>query len=335
MSMISLKHIARDLDVSISLVSKVLSGNLGNTGVRPQLQEAIRQRAAKLGFQRNTSALALRKGRHNVIGVLVHRLGMTGSGIIEDLLDGLSSAALHNRQRLVLSFFKTAVEFKGIADMTHRAAVDGVIVAGIRHTELEKNLLTLSKGGIPIVTVHEEPLNSRFVNIGIDQVAVTKLATQHLIDRGCRRIVHISNVSRRRQGYLDALAANKLHPEKYWVFEVPAEYSFSHTAGEMAVKNFIDNRVDFDGLVAQSDQEAAGAINALFKAGRRVPEEVRVIGVDNAPYCEFSRIPISSVSQEFKQRGALAIKAILDKIEGRPVPLANIPPVLVMRDSTR
>lgn len=334
MTTVSLKDIARDLEVSVSLVSKVLNGRLGTTGVRQPLQEKIRKRAAELGFQPNSSARALKQGRHDTIGVFIHRAGMTGSGIIEDLLDGLSGAALLNRQRLMLSFFTNAGEFASVSSLAHSGAIDGLIVAGVFHPELKNRLMAIRNNGMPMVTVYNAPLHRSLPNVGIDQVAVSQLATQHLIDRGCRRIVHIQNMQERYEGYRAALAGNNLPHRPEWVFKASLQEAYSHTTGEQAVQAFIRNKVAFDGLVAQSDQEAAGAINALFAAGLRVPDDVRVIGIDNAPYCEFSRVPISSVSQDFKRQGALAIDAILASIAGRPVVPVTVDPILVARAST-
>jgi len=108
--MASLKSTAEDLGVSVSLVSKVLNNRLGTTCVRPELVEKIHEAADRLGFRKNMSAAALRRGRHDVIGVFVHRFGMTGSGIVEAMVDGIASEAMKSHQKQLLNFFNTTDE---------------------------------------------------------------------------------------------------------------------------------------------------------------------------------------------------------------------------------
>lgn len=335
MAIVTLKDIARELDVSVSLVSKVINGRLNTTRLRPQLQAAILKKAEELGFRPNLSSQTLRHGRHNVIGVFLHNLGMRGSGIIEELQGGLHSEALKHRQRLLLSFFENAEEFEAIANATQLGAVDGLIIAGVSHPELTARLMRIRRSGLPIVTALTSVLDPSLPNVGVSQEEASRLATQHLIDRRCRHIAHIVASDRERYtGYLSALRANDIPINKNRIYEAGAN-GYSDTAGKLAIQSFIANHVEFDGLVTQSDHQAAGALNALLDAGRRVPQDVRLIGIDNAPFCDLTRVPLSSVSQNLRQLGHLAITTILKAINGGPVASVNVPPSLFIRESTR
>ncbi len=330
-----MRDIAADLGVSASLVSKVLNGRLGTTGVREDIAQTIRRRAAEMGYRKNQSAASLRSGRQGAIGVFIHRIGMAGSGIAESLLEGISSAARASKIKLLLDFFRTADEFGNLCDEVHLGVMDGLIVGGVMHPELTPALLRIQRSGIPLVTICNEPMHPALPNIGIDNIEVGRIATRHLIERGCRRLAHIRDIPARFQGFRQALEAGGLPCRPEAVYRVPRSVEFSHQAGERAVAGFIESGVPFDGLVTQSDHEAMGAINALYRAGLRAPEDVRVIGVDNAPYCEFGRVPLSSVSQNFDERGRQAVCMVLDVIDGRDVPSAVVAPTLVPRESSR
>lgn len=331
----SLRDIALDMGVSVSLVSKVLSGKLGNTGVREEVAKAIRQRAEELGYRKNHSATALQSGRHNVIGVFIHGPGITGSGITNSLLEGISAVAHATRQKLFLNFYKSFAEFTTLCEVAHRGVMDGLIVGGVMHKGYVPVLARIQNLGLPVVTIWNEQMHSSLPNVGIDQVEVGRLATQHLIDQGCRCLVHIRDFKARYLGFRKALAANGLPYRSRGVFTVPLRIEYEYAAGELAIATFLKQGIPFDGVVAQSDHEAMGVINALYRAGLEVPGQVRVIGVDNAPFCEFGRVPLSSVFQNFEERGRIAVNMLMDAIADRPVHSISVSPELVVRESSR
>lgn len=332
--MAALRDIAEEVGVSVSLVSKVLNDRLGTTGVSADTLTGIRRVAERVGYRKNSSALALLAGRHNVIGVYIHCLGMAGSGIIEELLDGISTSAHQCRQRLQLNLFRTTEEFIDLCEGAHTGEMDGLVVGGVMHSDLTARLRGLRATGLPVVTVYDEPLHLSMPNVGLDQSKVARLATEHLIARGARAIAHIRNMKERWNGYRQALAGAGIPYVAARVFDA-SKLDFGHRVGEQAVQSFLDRGVAFDGIVAQSDQEAMGCINLLMSRGVRVPEKVRIIGIDNAPYCEFARIPLSSVSQNYHLRGTEAMRLMMDLIAGRKVRSTAVQPIVFARESSR
>ncbi len=332
--MAALRDIAQEVGVSISLVSKTLNGRLGTTGVSAETLASIRRVAARLGYRKNASATALLAGRHNILGVYLHCQGMAGSGLLEELLGGISSSAHQFHQRLQLNFFSTSGEFQSLYEGAHKGVMDGLVVGGIVHPDTLGLLRAIRGSGLPVITIYDEPVHPSLPNVGIDQACVTRLATEHLIARGARRIGHIFNIEKRFAGYRQALAAAGIPLDEARVFDA-SRMDFSHETGEKAVQSFLDRGVAFDGIVAQSDQEATGCINLLFRRGYRVPDDVRVIGIDNAPYCDFARVPLSSVSQNYRLRGAEAMRLMMAQIAGRKVRSMTVKPILVARESSR
>jgi LacI family transcriptional regulator len=336
---VSLRDIANELNVSVSLVSKVLSGRLGTSGANASKIQAIHAKARELDYRKNQMAQALRTGRQNVFAVYIHRHGTSSSGIVEATVAGIAEAAAEHLRRLVIHYYESPEEFRRTSPDVHRGSADGVIVAGIAHPELIDDLKELHGRGLPIVTLHDQQLDDQILNVGMDQSQVTRLATLHLIGQGCRRIAHF-RVTRtthtnlpmaRYDGYCNALAERNIAYLPELVVEVP---DFSFEQAEPAVRALIDSGIEFDGVVGQSDEQAVASINALLQAGQRVPDDVRVIGVDNAPFCRLAIVPLSSVSQESRNRGRHAVQMLVRLQEGQTISSMQVDPVIHVRRST-
>lgn len=336
-NMITLKDVARELDVSLSLVSKVLNNRMGTTNVTPAKAELIREKAKEMGYVKNSSAVSLLSGRQDTIGIFVHCSGVSGSGIMERLLMGMSGSVHKQHKRQSLCFYGSKKEFLELVKTANRGIMDGLLIGNIRHSVLVEVLLDLQNAKMPIVTMYDEPIHPDIVNVGIDQVKVGEMATNHLIEQGCKNIIHIKNMYERLEGSKIALKKAGIPFDSKKVFSVDASGrmdEFGSHIGEMAVKHFIDNEIEFDGIVTQSDREAMGCMNYLAKIGMNVPKEVKVIGVDNSPYCDFTSTTLSSIDQNNGTQGSLAADILMQKIDGESVTSITIEPSLVVREST-
>lgn len=333
--MATLVDIARELDISVSLVSKVLNNRLGTTGARPELIESIRRTAVEMGYQKNSSALALRMGRHNAIGIFIHQFGRPGCGSVDSLLQGVSAEAKQRNQRFILDYFQNTEEFMAFKDFMNRSTMDGLLLGGLidEDRDLENPLLALTDSGMPVVTIFDKPINPLLPNVSFDQVAMGHIATEHLIERGCRKIAHIVDFEDRHQGYRAALTQNNLSIDEKLIYREGGAV-FSYDRGCRAAAFLLDSGQAFDGVVTQSDEEAMGVLNTLLKRGLRIPEDVRIIGMDNAPYCNFAPISLSSVSQSGGQRGRIAFEMLMALIDGESAESITISPRLFAREST-
>ncbi len=329
----TLVDIAKKLDISVSLVSKVLNDRLGTTGARPELIAKIQRTAAEMDYQKNPSALALKQGRHNAVGVFIHQFGRPGSGNMDSLLQGLSAEAKEDGQRFILDFFEEAEEFLSFKGMMKKSVMDGVLLGGLPHEELTGVLLELQGAGLPIVTILDKQISPLLPNVSFDQVGAGRMATAHLIEQGCRKIVHIVDFEERYDGYCEALQQNHIPLREERVYrEEGAEFSYER--GIRAARFWVDSKIEFDGVVAQSDEEGLAVMNVLMDNGLRIPEDVRVIGLDNAPYCHFARVPLSSVSQSGAERGRVAFEMLMALINGQSVESVMVSPQLLVRKST-
>jgi len=257
------------------------------------------------------------------------------------MMMGIAEEATRLHQRLVIHYYETQEEFHAFSPRVHANAVDGVIIGGLPHRELVTELLAMQAEGLPVVTILDQQLSREFPNVGMDQTEITRRSTLHLIDQGCRRIAHFFNTgglipdspqSRDRyEGYRKALTERSIPIDPKLIIEVD---DYVYSAGESGIRQLLASGVDFDGIVGQTDQHAAAALNILMRTGKRVPEDVKIIGVDNAPFCDFTYVPLSSVSQEFKKRGTLSVRKLMQAREGKPVSSLVVEPVVVQRTST-
>lgn len=274
-------------------------------------------------------------GRRNTIGILLQRIGVRGCGITESFIDGIATECAAHRLGQVFGFFTDPNDFRKFINGAHRAMVDGFVVGGVFHQELVGDMVALQRAGLPVVTAYAHPVDRSLVNVGADQVGIARVATQHLIDRECREIVHLHASDARLVGYRQALRAARIPARPKWVYRGnDVSSSLSAVGGEAAIEHFIRKEISFDGVVATSDHQAMGAIRGLLKAGRRVPEDVKVIGVDNSPLCDAGFITLSSVSDDIRLRGRLCIRALMDRLRGRSVKSMALDPKLTIREST-
>jgi LacI family transcriptional regulator len=333
--MASLKDIASELNVSKTLVSAVLNNKQGTIRVSPQLAEIIKKKAEELGYQKNRTAASLYAGRHDIIGVFIHRVGEVGSGILERMVHGLEERLHDRHQRMALSFFNTPEEFIKLSSVAHRGSMDGLIVGGWLHPELADAVCKISDNGLPVVTIQNQPMHPSIINVGMSEESIGYVATRHLIEKGCRRIgcIRTRALKLRYDGYCRAMREEGLNIDPAWDFDSKELY-FSLASGEACARKILNESIALDGLVTGSDQQAAGAINVFQSASVRIPEDIKIIGVDNSAFCDFLPVPISSVSQKITTMSRLAMDLLIKIQNGETVESIILEPELKIRRSS-
>jgi LacI family transcriptional regulator len=320
--------------VSYSLVSKVLSGRLGTTGVSLKTRQAILRKAKQLDYVPNRLAVALKAGRKGAVGIFLHHIGSPGSDVVDRLLRGMAEALEQSGSRMWLRFFTTDEEFLTACDARLKQEVDGLIVAGLHHPGLMKKFRDLEKQNVPVVCLFNnlpEQAGKALTNVEIDYEKQGYLAAAHLLGLGCRKVACFRTVENRTEGFLRAHreAGVKVDPR----LVVPAR-DFYLPTGQACTTKLLESRVPFDGIVCQSDSQAVGAVNELVRRGIAVPEKVKVTGVDNSPLAAGCVVPITSVTSGMRSAGQRAVETLLEKIEGRSDSHVVIEPSLFLRAST-
>ena len=333
--MASLRDIADEVSVSVSLVSKVLNNRLGTSGARAEVSQQILDAAQRLGYRKNASAAALQTGRQHAIAVIVHRHGVPGSGLVEDLLAGIADAARLDQQRQIIEFYEDVEDFARIVRSLHHGLVDGLLIAGVRHPSVMDEVVAVQQRQLPVVTILTRPISDTVVNVGMSEDRIMRTATRHLLAQGRRRILHVCSSRHREAGYLAALAEAGVEADPTLIVDLTGnERRYTQAEGVEAVRRAFAAGTAFDAVCAQSDAQATGALHELLRRGVRVPEEVMVTGVDDSPFAKLAFVPLTSVDQRYEQRGRKAVHLLGELMEGRGVSSVNFKPRLAARDST-
>ena len=333
--MASLKQIAADLGVSYTLVSKVLSGRLGTTGVSANTRDAICRKAKELNYIPNRLAVALKAGRKGAIGIFLHHIGSPGSDVSDRLLRGIAEGLEQSGSRMWLRFFMTDEDFLAACGAGLKSEVDGLIVAGVHHPKLMSKFADLERDNVPVVSLFNE-LSSYdrkvLTNVAVNYETQGCLATRHLLEQGCRRLACFDTVENRTAGFVRAHREAKVKYDPRLL--IPTIKSFLRENTREGIAALLGLDVPFDGIVCQADVQASAVINELVRRGIKVPGSVKITGVDNSPAAVDCIVPITSVTSEMKRAGLKAVEMLLRKIEGHTVKSTVIEPSLFVRVSS-
>ncbi|MEO6981496.1 MAG: LacI family DNA-binding transcriptional regulator, partial [Edaphobacter sp.] len=201
----------------------------------------------------------------------------------------------------------------------------------------------VEQSGHPYVLV-DRNFTGRSANfVGIDDVAAGRIATEHLIEVGCRRIAHIggrrnSTGVNRLEGYKQALQLHRLTYSKDYVASRANVDIESRQEGAEAMRMLLQRSPRPDGVFCHNDPLAVGAMAAILDAGLRIPEDVAVIGCGNLHYGSSLRVPLSSIDQHSQLIGRRAGEIVLELIESKekqPARSVILEPLLVVRASTQ
>ncbi|QGN58308.1 LacI family DNA-binding transcriptional regulator [Nostocoides sp. HKS02] len=322
-----LEDVARVAGVSHQTVSRVVNGS---ARVAPATRERVLEAVRELGYRRNSAARALATQKSGVIGVVVAGLGFFGPS---STVVGLELAARAEGYSMVLASLPevTADATQAALDHLVGESVEAIVLIAPVDTGLD--LGAGSTLPVPIVVLDADPTRSR-LSVGVDHEAGARLATQHLVDLGHRRIDHLRGpldwyqAHARTVGWRSTLEAAGLPVPEPLVGDWTASSGF-----EMGRLLAADPEVT--AIFVANDQMSIGVLRALSEAGRRVPGDVSIVGFDDIPESEYFSPPLTTVRQNFEALGRGAMGLLTDAIRGdRQAGTVTVPPKLVVRAST-
>lgn len=331
---VTMMDIAKDLKVSVVTVSKVLR----NQG---RISEATRKRvlshAKKLNYQMNWVARSLVTRRTYTIGLLLPEFAHPFFAEIARAV--ANSVRPHGYHVLIASFEEDPeLEASEVGSLLARQ-VDGLIIATAQPSRQVEMFKRVAERKMPYVLIDRPIPGLRACFVGADNRAIGRIATEHLITHGCRRIAHLRGpqvgiAKERWEGYRSALKKASLRHEGKYVIEA----GHSETSGYEAMRKLLELKPLPDAVFCYNDPVAIGAMKAIREAGLRLPFDIAVVGAGNVHYNDALSVPLSSVDQGACRIGTLAAGLLLERIAPKsPVPPKTIliPPRLVERESTR
>jgi LacI family transcriptional regulator len=331
-----MKDIAADLGVSLMTVSKALRNE-------PDIAEATRQRVLKraneLNYLPNIGARSLATGKSSLVGLVVPDLLHP---FFADVARGLSMALRKEGYFLIVTTSEEDPELEEseIQQLLARR-LDALVIASVRSNANAYQRITAQ--GIPYILIDRKfPGNSHYF-VGCDDIQIGSLATEHLIDMGCRRIAHIrgpnnSTGNGRFDGYKKALARRGLTLHEEYVIDGRSADINGQESGAAATTRLLSLARRPDAIFCFNDTLAVGALQTLFERNVKVPEEVALIGSGNIHFDESFRVPVSSIDQQSHQIGRCAAQLALDLIQSKDTSQARqilLEPAVVVRASSR
>ena len=308
--MATLKDVAKLACVDVSTVSRALN----NTSyVHPETKERIYAAAKELGYRPNAVAKALRQGRSNTIGVVIPRLHLA---IFSEMLQGLEEEAMRRGFFTVVSVTEDdpAVE-KQCLEKLRSSTVDGIIIAATgRNNRL---LRDIKAGGISVIQLvrRQEP---RMSSVVADYEACGYEAVKYLFAKGCREIGIIDGSEwlapyrDRREWYRKAIESLGLEPN-YSSCADHAVNTFDY--GYECAGQLLDDNPDLDAIIASVDIQGLGAIRAIKEAGKKIPDDVRVISLTGHAVGGMLQTTMTSMEIPAQEMGRRAAQILIDDIE--------------------
>ena len=333
--MATMRDIAQAVGVSLTTVSNVIHGNLDR--VSPQTVERIREAIEQMHYVPNMSARALVSHSSRIIAYVdTHSPQETyvGNGFAGTLLSGIESVVTDNGYFLMM---RRGTDEAVLKLMLNNWNPDGVIFKDCVPLSLVQFVRKLGKPCVTINTYLDAP---DLIQVHADDRRGGRIATEHLLALGHRDILFVGAVHRgfmnndaRYLGHCDALRAAGIEPQE--VRLITSLHPFGAERG-IALGRSLAQQGGFTAICVSGDQHAAAIMAGLRESGVRIPEDVSVVGFDDADIARMCYPPLTTVRQDGIGKGRRAAEALFELIAGKSPDPADftLPVELVVRGST-
>jgi DNA-binding LacI/PurR family transcriptional regulator len=330
------RDIADIAGVSQATVSRALRNS---PLVRPETRERIQKIARELNYFVNRNAAGLRTHQSNTIALLmfdeaggddaqINPFFLSMLGYITRAAAGMGYDVLASMQQLTDDWH---VEYQA----SHRA--DGLILLGYGdYVSYREKLDALAAANTRFIIYGAFAADQPGLSLGCDNLKGGRMATDHLLGLGRRRIAILGDISKRhpefaarRDGYIAALEdAGLEYDTGLKIFADNTEID-----AYKAVREFLGTGVEVDGLFAVTDVLAIGAMHAFADAGRQVPQDVSIVGFDDLPRAAYVNPPLTTIQQNIREASEGLVRTIVGLIEGDDVQSSRLEPKLIVRQS--
>jgi len=340
---LTIRDVAAAAGVSIQTVSRVLNNR---PDVAPETLQRVQEVIRETGYEPNMVARSLTQGRSHILGVVAYGLEYFGpSRVLTEIERQAAEMGYGISLNLILEPETDDVDH--VLNALGARQVDGIIWA---IPEVGNNRAWSRRTGselpVPVMLVGGMAGKPYLPSIGIDNAAIGRLATEHLLAGGARNVGIITGplswweALQRLQGWRQTLETHGLAASDRLI----VEGDWMVTSGEQGLYRLLEQCPGIDAVFASNDQMALGVLHAAHRLGRRVPEELSVVGVDNIAEASHFWPPLTTVHQPLGDAGAMAVEEI-DRLIGkaRQSPRSQeaapgmtlLMPELIVRDSAR
>ncbi len=327
----SISDVAEMLGVSKSTVSRAINGN---SGVGSELRKRVLDFVEEIGYQPNTIAQSLSKGRMNIVALI---LGDIRNPFYADLTFKIQQI-LNNSGYMVMVLnseydIQRELEF---LKLTQQFNFAGLILITAQEEQVEERLKSMN---LPTVLVNRILPSYTGDSVLIDNFQAGYMAVMHLLELGHKRIGFIkgpnvsSASSQRYAGYRQALKNYGLPLEERMVFESDLKME----TGQVLAKKFVHELENPpSAMVIINDMTAIGFIDGCRKEGRRIPEDISVISFDNIAFASVSGVELTSISQHVDEMGEHAARLMLKQLQHKSTKSERVilEPTLIVRKTT-
>jgi len=329
---IKMTDIARLAGVSASTVSRALANN-------PAIPEAkrnfIQALAVEQGYVINQSARSLRQSQTQTIAVAVP-MGHEQEQLISDpfflRLFGHLADEISRRQYDILLVREPSPDTQWLGRLVRSQRADGFVIVG--QSDQHEALNLAAQHYLPMVVFGAELPGQRYCSVGSDNFEGGRLATDHLLRSGRRRILFIGpaelpQIDLRLAGYRQALLDHSIQPDDRLV--LPAHFTGDSASAQ--VQTVLADAIPFDGVFAASDGIALSTIRALEAAGLRCPDDVSVAGFDDSDIAFQSTPALTTVRQDVPGIATTLVEFLFRRLAGEATSTTTLPIELIVRDS--
>lgn len=322
--MSGIKDVAKRAGVSISTVSNVLNKS---KYVSPELVRKVEQAVDELSYEANPIARSMKSNKTGTIGVITEDM----CGVFYPyVVKGINSVAVEKGYQIMIcdaqGTYGDRQAVKREKELFRRliaSRVDGIIfVSSVSTESREKYFDQIKKLAgkykkIPLVSMERDLTGVGIDSVFFDGYANARMAVQHLADCGCKTIGHITGpvhmeiVKERLKGYKNCLKENNLCFDEKLV--VHGDYS--HQSGYMAMEQLMEQVPDIDGIFCGNDQMAIGVMKYLNKHGKKVPEDIKLMGYDDVFLASVVEPSLSTIHIRKRHAGIEAAKILFHRIE--------------------
>ncbi|WP_433439954.1 GH1 family beta-glucosidase [Nonomuraea sp. CA-141351] len=323
----TLETVAARSGVSRATVSRVVNGE---ASVSADVRTAVMRAVKELGYVPNAAARSLVTRRTNAIA-LVLSVPRQGDSLTAAVVQYVTSMLEGAGKQITLMLADTAESHRRIVQQAEARLVDGVVL--LPSDRADTLAERLSRTGVPIVLLGKPAVTSLVPYVDVDNAGGAEAATEHLLARGRRHIGMVCGptdlvaVQDRLAGHRAALHRAGLPP-------LLALADLTRASGAAAARQLLGDDPSLDAVFAATDQLAIGALQAAREAGRRVPEDLAIVGFDDIDAASATTPGLTTVRVPLADQALALARLLLSRLEGRHTTSVVLPTRLVVRDST-